>query len=129
MVSYWLELPAGLLDVHDILHVSMLKKHLRDDEQERTVDLSELELQPDLTTVEIPVRVLAREVKELSHKLIPLVKVQWNRHGVEEASWEREEDMCRDFLQLFEDEAQFFFSNLFPWPRPGKMIIGNLMES
>jgi len=37
--------------------------------------------------------------------MIPLVKVQWNRHGVEEASWEREEDVRKDYLQLFEDEV------------------------
>ena len=105
MVSYRLELPAELADVHDVFHVSMLKKYLRDDEHEQTVDFAELHLQPDLTTVEVPVRVLAREVKELRHKLIPLVKVQWNRHGVEEASWEREEDMRWDFPQLFEEEV------------------------
>ena len=64
--------------MHDIFHVSMLRRHLRDDEQEQIIDLSELELQLDLTTVEMPVRVLAREVKELRNKRIPLLKVQWN---------------------------------------------------
>ena len=55
VVSYRLELPATLSDVYDVFHVSMLRKHLRDDEQEQTVDLLELELLPDLTMVEIPV--------------------------------------------------------------------------
>ena len=88
VVSYKLELPAALSDVHDVFHVSMLRRHLRDDEQEQIVDLSKLELHPDLTTVEMLVRVLAREVKELRNKRIPLLKVQWNRGGVEETSWE-----------------------------------------
>jgi hypothetical protein len=104
-VSYRLQLPAELADVHDVFHVSMLRKFFRDEEREQIVDLSDLDLQPDLTTVEMPVRVLDREVKELRHKVIPLVKVLWNRGGVEEASWEREEDMRRDFPQLFLDEV------------------------
>jgi hypothetical protein len=96
-VSYRLQLPATLADVHDVFHVSMLRRHFRDEERGQIVDLSDLDLQPDLTSVEMPIRVLAREVKELRHKVIPLVKVQWNRGGVEETSWEREEDMRRDY--------------------------------
>ena len=75
----------------------MLWRHFRDEEREQIVDLSDLDLQPDLTTVKMPVRVLDREVKELRYKVIPLLKVLWNRGGVEEASWEREKDMRRDF--------------------------------
>ena len=85
----------------------MLRRHFRDEERAQIVDLSELELQSDLTTVEMPVRVLAREVKELRHKKIPLLKVQWNRGGVEETYWEREEEMRRDFPQLFFEEVSF----------------------
>ena len=69
-------------------------------------DLSDLDLQPDMSTVELPVQILARETKQLRNKVIPLVKVQWSSRGVEESSWEREEDMRRDFLQLFEEEVQ-----------------------
>jgi len=83
-VSYRLDLPAALADVHDVFHVSMLRRHIRDDEREQIVDLADLELQPDLTTVEMPVKVLAREVKELRNKRIPLLKVLRNRGGVEE---------------------------------------------
>jgi len=83
----------------------MLRRFFRDEEQEQIVDLLDLDLQPDLTTVEMPVRVLDREVKELRHKVIPLLKVLWNRGGVEEASWEREEDMRQYFPQLFLDEV------------------------
>ena len=106
-VSYRLDLPAELADVHDVFHVSMLRRHLRDAEREQIADLSELELQSDLTSVELPVRVLAREVKELRNKRIPLLKVQWNRGSVEETSWEREEDMRRDYPQLFLEEVVY----------------------
>jgi len=92
--------------VHDVFHISMLRKHLRDEEQQQVSDLSDLDLQPDMSTVQLPVQILARETKQLRNKVIPLVKVQWSRYGTEEASWEREEDMRRDFPDLFEEEVQ-----------------------
>ena len=72
------------------------------------MDAPEIELQEDLTTVEIPVRILAREDKRLRNKVILLVKVQWNRGGIEEISWEREEDLRRDYPHLFEQVNLFF---------------------
>ena len=104
-MSYRLQLPASLSEVHDVFHVSMLRRHLRGEEQDRVVDLTDLQLQPDLTTTEAPVCILAREEKKLRNKVIPLVKVQWNRRGVEEASWEREEDMRRDYPDLFHGQV------------------------
>ena len=100
-VSYRLDLPVSMSSVHDVFHVSMLKKHLRDDEQQRVIDSPEIEIQDDLTTVEVPVCILARENKKLRNKVIPLVKVQWNRQGAEEISWERKEDVRRDYPHLF----------------------------
>ena len=66
------------------------------------MDAPKIELQEDLTTIEILICILAREDKRLRNKVIPLVKVQWNRRGVEEISWEREKDMRRDYPHMFE---------------------------
>ena len=52
-----------------------------------------IELRPDLTYEEGPVEILAREVKELRNKRIPLVKVFWRNHKTEEVMWESEETM------------------------------------
>jgi hypothetical protein len=56
-VSYRLELPQSLDSMHDILQTSMLGKHLRDEEQQQVSDSSDLDLQPDISTVEAPVRI------------------------------------------------------------------------
>ncbi|KAA3469678.1 receptor-like protein kinase [Gossypium australe] len=40
-----------------------------------------------MTYEEEPIRILALEVKELRNKRISLVKVLWNRHGIEEATF------------------------------------------
>ncbi|VFQ80976.1 unnamed protein product [Cuscuta campestris] len=53
----------------------------------------EVTLDESLTYEEEPIQILAREVKELRNKTIPLVKVLWRNHAVEEATWETEESM------------------------------------
>ncbi|KAA3473391.1 receptor-like protein kinase [Gossypium australe] len=50
---------------------------------------------------EEPIRILAREIKELRNKHIVLVKAFWKRHGVEEATWEPEEAMRKQYPNLF----------------------------
>ena len=46
--------------------------------------------------------ILAREVKPLRNKQVPLVKVLWQHHGMEEATWELEATMRAHYLQLFD---------------------------
>ena len=60
-----------------------------------------IELCQDLTYKEEPVEILAREVKELRNKRIPLAKVLWRNHKTEEAMWESEETMSQQYPQLF----------------------------
>ena len=62
-----------------------------------------IKLRPDLTYEEEPVEILARKVKELRNKKIPLVKVLWRNHKIEEATWEREETMRQQYPQLFNE--------------------------
>ncbi|KAA3487000.1 receptor-like protein kinase [Gossypium australe] len=50
---------------------------------------------------EEPIRILAGEIKEFRNKYIALVKVLWQRHNVEEATWEPEEAMRKQYLNIF----------------------------
>ncbi|KAA3481063.1 Retrotransposon protein, Ty3-gypsy subclass [Gossypium australe] len=54
---------------------------------------TEVEIRPDMTYGEEPIKILAQEVRQLRNKSIGLVKVLWQRNGVEEATWEPEEAM------------------------------------
>ncbi|KAL0532570.1 hypothetical protein IC582_031294 [Cucumis melo] len=83
-VAYRLALPPSLSTVHDVFHVSMLKKYVSDPSY--VVDYEPLEIDENLSYTEQPVEVLAREVKTLRNKEIPLVKVLWWNHRVEEAT-------------------------------------------
>lgn len=51
------------------------------------------EVQPD--------QILMKDEKVLRGKSIPLVRVLWSRHGVEEETWEREHEMKSNYPQLF----------------------------
>ncbi|KAL0554438.1 hypothetical protein IC582_008359 [Cucumis melo] len=100
-VAYRLALPPSLSTVHNVFHVSMLRKYVPD--PSHVVDYEPLEIDENLSYVEQPVEVLAREVKTLRNKQIPLVKVLWRNHRVEEATWEREDDMRSRYPELFEE--------------------------
>ncbi|GAV61660.1 Chromo domain-containing protein [Cephalotus follicularis] len=98
-VAYRLALPPSLSDVHNVFHVSMLRKYHPD--PSHVLQWEPLELRTDLSFEEIPIRILDRRIKQLRSKTIPLVKVLWQYHGVEEATWEREDDMQAKYPQLF----------------------------
>ncbi|KAL0543592.1 hypothetical protein IC582_018692 [Cucumis melo] len=100
-VAYRLALPPSLSTVHDVFHISMLRKYVPD--PSHVVDYEPLEIDENLSYTEQPVEVLAREVKTLRNKEIPLVKVLWRNHRVEEATWEREDDMRSRYPELFEE--------------------------
>ncbi|KAL4032651.1 hypothetical protein IC575_005732 [Cucumis melo] len=100
-VAYRLALPPSLSTVHDVFNVSMLRKYVPD--PSHVVDYEPLEIDENLSYTEQLVKVLAREVKTLRNKEIPLVKILWQNHRVEEATWEREDDMRSRYPELFEE--------------------------
>ncbi|XP_073061747.1 uncharacterized protein [Primulina eburnea] len=84
-LAYRLALPPSLSGIHDVFHVSMLRKYEPD--PSHVLDISEVQLDPDVSYVERPVCILDRSERKLRSKLIPMVKVQWEHRGVEEATW------------------------------------------
>ena len=78
----------------------MLRKYRSDPSHVISTEI--IELRKDLTYEEELVEILAREVKELRNKKIQLVKVLWRNHKTEEATWESEETMRQQYLQLFD---------------------------
>ncbi|KAG8485640.1 hypothetical protein CXB51_018871 [Gossypium anomalum] len=98
-VAYRLNLLPELEKIHDVFHVSMLRRYRSD--PSHVIAPTEVEILPDMSYGEEPVKILAREVKQLRNKNIPLVKVLWHRHGVEEATWEPEESLREQYPNLF----------------------------
>jgi hypothetical protein len=100
-VAYQLELPDSLSDVHDVFHVSQLKKCLRVPEEQ--LPMEELNVNEDLTYSEYPVRILETSHRITRSKVINMCKVQWSQHSEDEATWEREDELRAEFPQLFSE--------------------------
>ena len=98
-VSYRLALPPSLSRIHNVFHVSMLKKYIPD--SSHVLDYKPLQLEGDLTYEECPIQILDRKIKDLRNKKILLVKVLWQNRSQEEATWECEEDIKNQHLELF----------------------------
>jgi hypothetical protein len=98
-VAYQLESPPQLSDVHDVFHVSQLKKCLRVSEEQ--LPMEELDLGGDLTYSERPVKILGTAERVTRNKVIKMCKVQWSHHTEDEATWEHEEELRTDYSELF----------------------------
>ena len=78
-VAYKLELPEGLSGVHDVFHVSQLKKchaEMADIPLRDTVPLETIQLDNDLTYEEKPVKILEFASRVTRSKVIKFCKVQ-----------------------------------------------------
>jgi hypothetical protein len=98
-VAYQLSLPEDLLAVHDVLHVSQLKKCLCVPEEQLLVE--GLEVQEDLTYIEKPTQILETTDRVTRRKTIRMCEVRWGHHCEEEATWEREDDLMAKYPELF----------------------------
>ena len=83
-----------------MFHVSQLRKCLRVPEAEH-VPVETIDLQPDLPYLEIPFKILDTFTRRTRNSEVLIFRVQWSRHGVEEATWEREDALKKEFPHLF----------------------------
>ena len=65
-MAYRLALPSELEKIHNVFHVSMLRRYRSD--PSHVVPSEIIEFRPDLTYEEEPVEILAREIKKLRNK-------------------------------------------------------------
>ncbi|XP_069155859.1 uncharacterized protein [Solanum lycopersicum] len=99
-VAYELALPPEFSVIHPIFHVSMLRRYIPDESYVLQYDA--IELDDHLTFVEEPVAIIARDVRKLRSRAIPIVKVRWRHRSIEKATWETEQEMREQFPGLFE---------------------------
>lgn len=112
-VAYRLALPMELEKVHNVFHVSQLKKYNHD--PSHIIQLENIELDENLTYEERPVKILDKKNKVLRNKVIPLVKVLWQSQEVEEGTWETEEDMHKKYPYLKKVCNKILRAKFFLW--------------
>jgi hypothetical protein len=93
-----------LSDMHDIFHVSQLKKCLRVPEEQ--LPMEDLDAKEDLSYQEYPVKILETFERVTRNKKIKMSNVQWSHHTEEEATWEREDELEAEFPNFFSDPSK-----------------------
>ena len=99
-VAYELALPPQLAKVHNVFHVSQLRRYVFD--PSHVLQYEPIQLVESLQYEEKPLRILGREVRKLRSRTIPLVKVLWSGQDADSATWEKEDDMLIRYPYLFE---------------------------
>jgi hypothetical protein len=99
-----LELLPQLSDLHDVFHVSQLKKCLR--VPKKQLPMEDLDAKDDLSYQEYPVKILETSKRVTRNKKIKMCKVQWSHHTEEEATWERKEEMKTEFPSFFSNPSE-----------------------
>ncbi|KAD4981848.1 hypothetical protein E3N88_18519 [Mikania micrantha] len=100
-VAYRLRLPDELSRVHDVFHVSNLKRCLA--VESLIIPLEEIQVDEKLHFIEEPVEIMEREVKRLKGSRIPIVKVRWNSKRGPEFTCECEDNIKTKYPHLFEE--------------------------
>jgi len=98
-VAYRVSLPPHLSNLHDVFHVSQLRKYVSD--PSHVIPRDDVQVRDNLTVETLPVRIKGREVKKLRGKEIPLVKVVWGGVTSESLTWELESKMLKSYPNLF----------------------------
>ncbi|CAN6440945.1 unnamed protein product [Victoria cruziana] len=99
LAAYRLALPPRLSQVHNVFHVSMLRKYLPD--PNRQSEQIDVQVDERLTVPEMPVKIVDEQVRKLRNKQILMVKVQWQHQGVQDFSWETRALMESQYPYLF----------------------------
>ncbi|XP_059638570.1 uncharacterized protein LOC132280833 [Cornus florida] len=102
-VAYRLALPPLMDRVHNVFHVSMLRKYELD--PSHVLSWVDVDIDEDVSYEEGPIQILDTRNKVLRGKTVTLVKVLWRHHGIEEATWEREQDVRSAYPSLFSSPA------------------------
>ena len=103
-VAYRVALPPNLSNLHDVFHVSQLRKYVPD--PSHVVQMDDVQVRDNLTVETKPIRIAEREVKVLRGKEIELVKVVWLGAAGESMTWELESKMKDSYPELF-DSGKF----------------------
>ena len=103
-VSYQLELPEEMSAIHNVFHISLLRKCLEVPEKTevfKNIDHRAVEINNDLTYREVPIRIVEEAYRTTRTRSIKFLKIQWSNHTEEEATWEREDYIRTEFPDLF----------------------------
>ncbi|KAI5436027.1 hypothetical protein KIW84_022457 [Lathyrus oleraceus] len=98
-VAYRIALPPSLANLHEVFHVSQLRRYIPD--PSHVVQVDDVQVRDNLTVKTSPMRIEDRELKQLRGKEIALVKVAWGGPAGGNVTWELESHMKESYPELF----------------------------
>ncbi|KZV18741.1 Retrotransposon protein, Ty3-gypsy subclass [Dorcoceras hygrometricum] len=98
-LAYRLALPPEISAVHNVFHISALRKYVAN--SSHILRHEPIQLSQDLIYEEVPEKIISRENLKLRNMTIPMIKIQWANHTEREATWEVESDMQKNYPDLF----------------------------
>src|SRR5688572_10428207 len=94
-VAYRIQLPEQLSAIHDVFHVSQLKKCVQVPTE--ILEQEQLQIKPDLTYAEYSAKVLDHKERRTRRQVVKMYKILWKNHTEDEATWETEEYLNKHF--------------------------------
>ena len=98
-VAYRLALPPNLSHVHDVFHISVLKKYFPD--PTHVFSVKPMEINENLSYEEKTTQILDQREKVLRTKTAKLVKFLWSNHMIEEEKRESEDLIKSNYPHIF----------------------------
>ena len=108
-VAYRLALLPELSGVYNVFHVSMLKKYVSN--PTHVLQHKPLEIREDASYVERQSRIIDTKEQELRNRTIHWVKILWENHELEEATWELKDQVQRKYPYLLPEVNCFYLVN------------------
>ena len=71
-------------------------------------------MEPDLSYTEYPLRILDKKERGTRRKVVKMYKIQWSHHTEEEATWETEDYLNRQYPGFLSFTLGILFSVLIP---------------
>jgi hypothetical protein len=105
MVAYRIRLPDRLSAVHDVFHVSRLKK-CEQIPGAQIIEETNAEIEPDLSLAEYPMRVLDQKERQTRRQRVKMYMIQWSHHTEEEATWETEQFLNTKYLDFLPSQTR-----------------------
>ena len=99
-MAYELALPMRVR-FQNVFHASLLKKYVYN--TKHVVDSSLLQVKPEGEFSPHPIHILDKREVQLRKRTIVKLKVQWKQLEADEAIWENEFTMRKDYPSLFHD--------------------------
>jgi hypothetical protein len=102
-VAYKLKLPLKMSAIHNVFHVSQLKKCIRVPTE--VLIEPKMEIEPDLSYQGHPYNILDYKERSTRAKAIKMYKIQWSNHTEKEATWETEDYLSKNYPNFLPKEA------------------------